>query len=1348
MLDHFSETVVIPDENDSDTMDVDTSSLDQLPKGSDQLKRIDVSNTPTDEHTNVNENLRSDISASINEADTNENNPNERLPLLRRNSGQNDRSLRNLQNQALGRRLELLKDLDLNMTSKRNSRAKSTKWSSLNRKRPVEVVVLSDSDDDTQNGSEKLKAGSSELYKLRNNGSRVSIGSGNKYLRPESLAKDPGTASHGLDHEIHNGERTKADNIADVEDDKNDQTESVQVHNLPSNDNAAPIDISITQDEKSFDTQDYETDGKSLLVDIPELSNVVIDSAPDSPLTSAGGAGDQKNTNEISETDANGDAYIVSETKIIDSDTDDEIAEVTKEEAERIAKFKETTFDLHYPDTYFNKPIPVQHAGDVSVDARGRTSASPVVVERNPQAEILLQFQEKLAEVAWYFNSHNTERNRLIDMYEHFKNLIEARQRSELEPDPVQIENINKISQGIFNCDRQLQFLRAEEVRIKQLMEQQRNSGRNIAPRPQQQSMHFNPYARATDDENHLRELFKEAFSETKSDDMAETPDTLNIKLLDHQRQGLHWLLKKEDQKLGCLLADDMGLGKTVQTIALIMSNRPTESDALPTLIVGPVSLLRQWEAEFETKVKPEHALRVVLFHHTQKKKLSTFKRLSRFDVVLVSYTTLANESKKHFGLAIEDADKDSEDESESKYQSPFYTADAKFFRIVLDEAHYIKNKDSQTSKAAAKLQAIYRLCLTGTPMQNKIGELYPILKFLRTKPYDDLNNFSREIGLPLLPRNDLLDDVERTAAMKRLRALLTAIMMRRTKTSTLNGKPLIVLPEKTVKNVLVEMSGDEKVFYTDLESSVQKTARDLLNGPQQKTRNFVGILSLLMRLRQACVHKFLVEVGELRAWQKHSNLRKTIELYFKMVKGMPRDMRKGINRALRPKPEEKVLEDGKVNKIEEIEEVDEIDEIDAMNAKDPTKSEEFEEIPKARTRKASKSLISLIEAEMDLDSEENGNIVVEDEGEEYVSNSGESDDEDDQEGSGDDDEDDDNNDPDVHFVEEKSAKRGRYKADVLSELGAFSDDSFMYQSEEDSDYDAGQDEVLLTCPLCFAVVGEDLITIFSTCGHMICNSCVTNFFENKEEAISAIPHAPSSQCMTCRKPVKESQLVPYSIYDKIVFEHLTLPELIESQESTRTETYEQAFSALLEKQKFEESAKIEKVLEIIKGILENSSNEKIIIFSNFTVTFDLMKIVLDRENLRFLRYDGTMSVDQKNTTVESFYQGPERILLLSLRAGNVGLTLTCASHVILMEPFWNPYVEEQAMDRAHRLGQLQPVQVYRILTEKSVENRIMELQERKKQVIGAALDENALKLSSSLGRKELGYLFGLNNLD
>lgn len=99
-------------------------------------------------------------------------------------------------------------------------------------------------------------------------------------------------------------------------------------------------------------------------------------------------------------------------------------------------------------------------------------------------------------------------------------------------------------------------------------------------------------------------------------------------------------------------------------------------------------------------------------------------------------------------------------------------------------------------------------------------------------------------------------------------------------------------------------------------------------------------------------------------------------------------------------------------------------------------------------------------------------------------------------------------------------------------------------------------------------------------------------------------------------------------------------------------------------------------------------------------------------------------------------------IMLVSLKAGNAGLNLVAASQVIILDPFWNPYIEEQAIDRAHRIGQQKAVMVHRILVPNTVEDRILALQEKKRELIEAALDEKAGQSIGRLGVRELGFLF------
>src|ERR1700753_3466631 len=123
------------------------------------------------------------------------------------------------------------------------------------------------------------------------------------------------------------------------------------------------------------------------------------------------------------------------------------------------------------------------------------------------------------------------------------------------------------------------------------------------------------------------------------------------------------------------------------------------------------------------------------------------------------------------------------------------------------------------------------------------------------------------------------------------------------------------------------------------------------------------------------------------------------------------------------------------------------------------------------------------------------------------------------------------------------------------------------------------------------------------------------------------------------------------------------------------------------------------------------------------------------------------MTTSERNTAVETIrWNSDVKVMILSLKAGNAGLNLNCASRVIIMDPFWNPYIEEQAIDRAHRIGQRHNVIVRRVVIPGTVEDRILTLQEQKRELINSALDENAARSLARLGQRELAYLFGLSD--
>jgi SNF2 family DNA or RNA helicase len=162
------------------------------------------------------------------------------------------------------------------------------------------------------------------------------------------------------------------------------------------------------------------------------------------------------------------------------------------------------------------------------------------------------------------------------------------------------------------------------------------------------------------------------------------------------------------------------------------------------------------------------------------------------------------------------------------------------WYRIVIDEAHMIKNRNSIQSKASVDLQAKHRLCLTGTPMMNSIDELYPLLRFLRVSRYNDWKLFSHEIGkvsevTPAphsttnrpetdtckQPAKDKHPDT-RKKAMNRVQIVLKAVMLRRQKTSEVDGKPILNLPPKHIEMDNVDFSDDEFALYKALETKSQ----------------------------------------------------------------------------------------------------------------------------------------------------------------------------------------------------------------------------------------------------------------------------------------------------------------------------------------------------------------------------------------------------------------------------------------------------------------------------------------------------------------------------------------------
>lgn len=334
---------------------------------------------------------------------------------------------------------------------------------------------------------------------------------------------------------------------------------------------------------------------------------------------------------------------------------------------------------------------------------------------------------------------------------------------------------------------------------------------------------------------------------EIPKEDREGTPDGLRYSLYEHQKVALTWLKAAEaSTNKGGILADDMGLGKTVSTIALVLARPSPNRACKTTLIIAPVALLRQWEKEIGEKVLPSHKMSVFVYHSG---KTKSYQDMRNYDVVLTSYGTLGSEYKRLDNLQQRKMQHKEMDINADLYQKklPFLGIKSKWYRVVLDEAQNVKNKDTKSAKAVSLLQSQTRFCLTGTPMMNGVHELFSLIRFMRIRPYNDFTEFQSAFGIL---KKGTGSERQLKRALTRLQALLRSILLRRTKDSTIDGEPIIKLPPKTEEVVHAIFDEDQQNYYTALESKSKVTFNKYLKAGTVG-KNYSSVLVLLLRLRQ-----------------------------------------------------------------------------------------------------------------------------------------------------------------------------------------------------------------------------------------------------------------------------------------------------------------------------------------------------------------------------------------------------------------------------------------------------------------------------------------------------------------
>ncbi|KAF2104827.1 DNA repair protein rad5 [Rhizodiscina lignyota] len=239
-------------------------------------------------------------------------------------------------------------------------------------------------------------------------------------------------------------------------------------------------------------------------------------------------------------------------------------------------------------------------------------------------------------------------------------------------------------------------------------------------------------------------------------------------------------------------------------------------------------------------------------------------------------------------------------------------------------------------------------------------------------------------------------------------------------------------------------------------------------------------------------------------------------------------------------------------------------------------------------------------------------------------------------------------------------------------------------------------------CPICSEEpMNEQAVT---GCWHSACKQCLLDYIEH-QRGKGEVP-----RCFNCREPINSRD-----VFEVIRHDHINEPDsptIFRSDASSGT----QSPSISLRRISCNQSAKIDGLVTHLKRLRREDPGAKSVIFSQFTSFLDLIEPALTRDRVRFLRFDGTMQQKQRAAVLSEFTNRKKGVvLLLSLRAGGVGLNLTCAKRVFMMDPWWSFAVEAQAIDRVHRMGQESEVKVVRFIVSGSIEEKMLKIQDRKK---------------------------------
>lgn len=302
-------------------------------------------------------------------------------------------------------------------------------------------------------------------------------------------------------------------------------------------------------------------------------------------------------------------------------------------------------------------------------------------------------------------------------------------------------------------------------------------------------------------------------------------PKGLTVPLRDYQQEGLSWLQRLREHHFGGVLADDMGLGKTIQALALLQYEKEAGRMQRPSLLIAPTSLVGNWQAEAK-RFTPQ--LNVLVFHGNDREQ----GQFERYDLIISTYGLVQRDKASFIGDS--------------------------FYYLILDEAQFIKNARTKTTQIIQQIKAEQRLCLTGTPLENHLGELWSLFHFLMPGLLGDQRQFRQWFRTPIEKH---ADEEKKNLLSNRLKPF----MLRRTKNEVAKE-----LPPKTEMTHFIEITDAQRDLYEVIRMSMETKVQEAI-ARYGFNKSHMILLDALLKLRQVCCDPRLLPIPEAEIAHGHS---------------------------------------------------------------------------------------------------------------------------------------------------------------------------------------------------------------------------------------------------------------------------------------------------------------------------------------------------------------------------------------------------------------------------------------------------------------------------------------------